>query len=385
LIGEFETGLTVVDVVSIGAGGGSIGWVDKRGVPQVGPISAGSMPGPACYGQGGTEPTLTDAAVVLGLLDPDRYLRGRVQIDPQASRDAIDRVFQDQFAWPAEKSADAIFELAAANMAHALRQVSVQRGHDPRNFAFLAFGGTLPLIVTRICEKLGLNRAIIPHNSSVFCAYGVLTADYMRTYVRTVEWNLMRTSDPTVVEDVRRQMIEQARSEFMSGGINWESADVSWEADCRFQGQVYEVRLPMEDRDLRPDDAESIATTFLEAYESEYGIGTAWKGSDVVLINVVLSVRANRHKPELRDHGEGLVPIDAAPNSSRPAWLRGALGVSEVGIFDELHLLPGSRVHGPAIIDCGDTTIAIPDQWSATRDEYLNFRMSLSSPTEGAS
>jgi len=196
---------------------------------------------------------------------------------------------------------------------------------------------------------------------------------------------LMRSSDPSAVEDVRRQMVEQARSEFESGGIQWESAQIAWEADCRFQGQVYEVRLPMEDRALRVDDADSIAKTFLEAYESEYGIGTAWKGSDVVLINIVLSVRAPRHKPPLREHGYELDSTDVVPNSRRQAWLRGSVGISEVDILEEQNLPAHSRVEGPAIIDCGDTTIVLPDQWSATRDEYLNFRMSLSSPSEGAS
>ena len=148
-LGPFQTGVNLVDVVSVGAGGGTIGWVSERGVPNVGPHSAGSTPGPAALGRGGDQPTVTDAMVTLGFIDPNNYLGGRVQLKPELSRTALDRVFGERYGWSTEESAAAMHDLVVVNMANAVREVSVGKGHDPREFLFLAYGGTLPLFAPR--------------------------------------------------------------------------------------------------------------------------------------------------------------------------------------------------------------------------------------------
>ena len=178
--GAYRTGINILDIVSVGAGGGSIAWLDGRGVPQVGPRSAGSEPGPACYARGGERPTVTDANVVLGLIDPGNYLKGAHQLDVGAARTAIERHIATPLGWTIERAAAAIYDLAVIEMANALRMVSVERGHHPRDFTFFSYGGGLGLFAVEICRRLGCPNIVVPDNCSAFSAYGVLTADYVR-------------------------------------------------------------------------------------------------------------------------------------------------------------------------------------------------------------
>jgi len=361
-LGELETGISLIDVVSIGAGGGSIGWIDQRGVPQVGPQSAGSLPGPACYERGGLEPTVTDAAVVLGLVDPDNYLGGRFHLDASASVAAMDRVFGDHFGWTPEHASEAVFELAATNMAHALRRISVERGHDPRRFLFFAFGGTLPMFVTRICEKLHMSNAVIPLNSSVFSAFGVLTADYVRRYSRTVEWDLRYPDDVDRVNQRRGEMLDLARKEAEADGFEFEDCTVSWAADLRFQGQVHEVPMPLPDRAFDADDAERLGREFPEVYERNYGKGSAWADSAVLLLNINATCSASRPAPPLESVWDGDRLTLAQSTTTRRAAISGST-MAEVPVYRDADLPPGTGAMGPAIVDLDDTTLVIGDGW----------------------
>ena len=188
--GPFHTGINILDVVSVGAGGGSIAWIDARGVPQVGPHSAGSEPGPACYGRGGTQPTVTDANVVARAHRPRELPQGPHALDAEAAGGRSRRRIGEPLGWSVEHAAAAIYDLAVIEMANALRVVSIERGHDPRDFTFFSYGGGLPLFAVEICRRLGCPRIVIPDNSSAFSAYGVLIADYVRQYERTVGWDL---------------------------------------------------------------------------------------------------------------------------------------------------------------------------------------------------
>ncbi|MEI7692740.1 MAG: hydantoinase/oxoprolinase family protein, partial [Actinomycetes bacterium] len=209
-LGPFMTGVNIVDVVSVGAGGGSIGWVSERGVPQVGPQSAGSTPGPAAMGRGGEEPTVTDAMVTLGFIDPDRYLGGRVQLQPELSKTALDDTFGERFGWSTEDAAASMHDLVVVNMANAVREVSVGKGHDPREFLFLAYGGTLPLFASQIAERLGIETIVIPQNSSVFCALGLLSADYVLRNDQGVGWDLSKPEGVGRVNEIADRMVEDA-------------------------------------------------------------------------------------------------------------------------------------------------------------------------------
>jgi N-methylhydantoinase A len=374
-VANLPTGINVVDVVSIGAGGGSIAWADERGVPQVGPWSAGSLPGPACYGRGGADPTVTDAALVAGLLDPGAYLDGRIQLDRDAAVAVIES-YGRRFGWSLEAAADAILQLTAANMASALRAITVERGHDPTRLPMIGFGGTLPMFAAAIGERLRLTRVILPANSSVFSAFGVLVAPYVRRYTRSLQVELTAPGDPSVVaavEGLREQMGELAREEAEVAGISGSDLRHDWIAELRFGGQVSELDMPLPPEPFTDAIAEELRAGFPARYERKYGPGTAWAGAPVVLVNLVLTAGAPLPRPQPAP--VTLAPESApvpAPMAERRVLLTGARWRDGVPVFDGSRFGAGARVAGPAIVDEHDTTVFVPEGWECRRDEWLS-------------
>jgi N-methylhydantoinase A len=372
-LGPFMTGVNIVDVVSVGAGGGSIGWVSERGVPQVGPHSAGSTPGPAAMGRGGEEPTVTDAMVTLGFIDPDNYLGGRVELQPDLARAALDRVFGERYGWSTEESAAAMHDLVVVNMANAVREVSVGKGHDPREFLFLAYGGTLPLFASQIAERLGIGTIVIPQNNSVFCALGLLSSDYVMRNDQGVGWDLSKPDGVGRVNEIADQMVADAISEMESEGFAHEDIIVQRTADLRFHGQAYELTLPMPDRKLVEDDAQAIFDQFLAHYERTYGEGTAWKGVPASLINYSVTVIGRGQRPTLNGVGHANGASNSLVREEREVFLPAERRRERIPVIDDASFGVGVEVEGPAIIDEGDTTVYVPPGTTATRDEYRNF------------
>jgi N-methylhydantoinase A len=375
--GPFHTGVNILDVVSVGAGGGSIAWLDARGVPQVGPHSAGSEPGPACYGRGGSEPTVTDANVVLGLIDPDNYLNGRHHLDVQAAGNVIEARIGEPLRWEVEHAAAAIYDLAVIEMANALRVVSIERGHDPRDFTFFSYGGGLGLFAAEICRRLGCPKIVIPDNASAFSAYGVLIADYVRQYDRTVSWVLSDQSRTAEVNGVAAELIAQAIADAAEEGISEQDLVIERSGDFRFLGQVYEVPVPLHDGDLTEQDAARLEREFPQIYERSYGEGTAWIGSPVVLLNLSIKVTNRRAKPVGREQeaqaGHGAPEAVAHRRVFLPVERREA----SLPVYPESRLPPGTVVEGPCIIDVGDTTLYVPENAACERDRQFNFALTV--------
>jgi N-methylhydantoinase A len=375
-IGPFETGMTAVDVISIGAGGGSIAWIDPRGVPQVGPESAGSNPGPVCYARGGSRPTVTDAAVVLGYIDPENYLGGRVKLDRSLATKAIDALFGKRFGWTPQEASEAIIDLVTTNMAHALREISIERGYDPRQFLMVAYGGMLPLFAVRICAKVGLEQIVVPRNSSVFSAFGVLTADYVRRYSRTVEWDLAEQVASKTVNAWREEMQSQALSDARHHGFQSSQCKTAWSGEFRFQGQTHEVAMPIPKRALTAKDAATLAGQFADIYERTYGKGTAWKWSPILMLNLVLSVSGSRPKPNLPKIAR-LTGRRAAAKASRRVFTASRSSEVEIPAYTEDQFVSNMAVSGPAIVDLSDSTLSIEPGWNCRRDDVGNFWMSI--------
>jgi N-methylhydantoinase A len=374
-LGPIETGLRLVEVISIGTGGGSIASLDDRGVPQIGPHSAGSMPGPACYGQGGTEPTVTDAAVVLGLIDPSDYLGGRMELVSAAAEGAIARTFPSSLGWEVSHVAQGILELTATNMAHALRSVTVERGHDPREFLMVGYGGMLPLFITQICDKLGVDRALVPRHSSAFSALGTILSDYVRRYSLTVSWDMRDTASFADVQTRRDELERHAREDAAREGVRDAEMTFGWGAECRFTGQVYEVEMPLAAERFDEESASRLSAAFRDHYESLYGRGTAWPEASVTLLNLTLSVRAARDKPTLPRY-EGIAVQDLPPALERWIRLPGQQQALAVPVYREADLGPGATLVGPAIVNQVDSTLLVGVGWRAQRDELLNFLLS---------
>ena len=372
-VSNMPVGLTTLDILSIGAGGGSLAGVDSRGVPKVGPHSAGSMPGPACYGRGGTVATVTDAAVVAGYVDPLNYLSGRVTLDFDRAVQAITD-FGANFGWGHDESINAILELTATNMADALRAVTIERGQDPRECTMFAYGGTLPLFAAAICSRLEIDRVVMPRNSSVFSAYGLMAAPFLRRLSRSLQISLLDADVADDIATVREEMERQALDEAAEGGIPESDCSFRWAADLRFVGQTFEIEVPLGEERLTAAAASELADGFPERYEATYGKGTAWEGSSVTLVNVNLTVTAERPVPPLEPVALTGRGMEGMEKGRREVLLPGGRR-AEVPVYDGPRIPAGAAFEGPAIVDESDTTVLVPPGWSCRRDEFLNYIM----------
>lgn len=383
--GEMETGLNMLDIISIGAGGGSIVSIDSRGVPQVGPRSAGADPGPVCYGRGGTEPTVTDAMIVLGLIDAGDYLGGRVSLDVEAAEAAMHATVADRFGWTAEEAAAGIYDLVVTNMSNALREVSVEKGYDPREFTLVGYGGTLPLFAASIAQRMGLPKVLLPANSSVFSARGLLAADFVRRYDRTVEW-VTSTNGPALakVNEVAEEVLGEARRELAEEGFSDEEMTLVRSADFRFGGQVWELPMALPDRAITAEDGRTFAEDFAEVYERSYGKGTAWPGAEVILLNYTVTAIGKQSKPSFPKYplAKSSDPA-AALRGDRMIYLPDRREAGPVKVYSDELVDPGNEVDGPAVINAHDTTIYVPDGVRARRDEYKNYVLSFDQESAG--
>ncbi len=372
-LGQLQTGVDIIDVVSVGSGGGSLAWIDSRGVPQVGPKSAGSTPGPVCYGKGGTQPTVTDATVTLGLLDPENYLKGRHSLDVAAARTAIEEKIAAPLGWTVEQAAAGIYDIAAQNMADALRTVSIERGHDPRPFTFFAYGGGLGLFAVEVARKLGCQTTVVPDNCAAFSAQGVLMADYVRAYNRTVNWIMVDPSQVANVNAVLADMRAEATKDASNDGIMVDDLEFSVTGEGCFAGQVWEITVPLPDRVLTAEDGAALAADFPSVYERAYGAGTAWLDSPALLVNV--GVRATYHRPKPASREQE--PVTGAPTptrlSQREVFLPSERVATTIPVYAEADFVPGATVEGPCILDVGDTTIYVPNGSTCGRDRFFNF------------
>jgi N-methylhydantoinase A len=311
--------------------------------------------------------------VTLGFIDPDNYLAGRVKLNPALAATALDRVFGQRYGWSTEESAAAMHDLVVVNMANAVREVSVGKGHDPREFLFLAYGGTLPLFASQIAERLGISTIVIPQNSSVFCALGLLSADYVMRFDQGVGWDLSKPEGVGRVNQIATQMVADAIAQMESEGFPRDQISVQRTADVRFQGQAYELTMEMPDRALTEDDAPALFDQFLVTYEQTYGEGTAWKGVPASLINYSVTVTGSQNRPDIGTAVASGHDVAPEPRELRRAFLPQQREWAEIPIIDAGHLPVGHRLEGPAIIDENDTTIFVPPGTTATRDEYSNY------------
>lgn len=315
--------LPAVDIHTVGAGGGSIAWRDAGGALRVGPRSAGAVPGPAAYGAGGLEPTVTDAHVVLGTLDPGHPLAGGVRLDGAAASAAVERL-ASELALSTGECAEGILRVANAEMVRALRVMSVERGLDPRGFALLAFGGAGPLHAAAIAEELGVERILVPRASGVLSALGLAAADRRATHQRSVFLDARKARAGDELGSLRAELLRQAQATL---GVGASPAEAAF--DVRYRGQSHELAVRESGEVL---GAAQIAERFEDEHERRYG----WREpqTPVEIVNVRLSA------------------IDPGP----PVDLTGAA--------DE----PAGAVTGPAVLRLEDTTVAVPPGWSGAPD-----------------
>jgi N-methylhydantoinase A len=340
-IGQFRIKVPSVDVHTVGAGGGSIAHVPQlTGALRVGPRSAGAEPGPAAYGQGGSEPTVTDANVVLGRL-PANLIGGEMTLDVEAARAAVGTV-AEAMGLTTEQAADGILRIVNENMAGALRVISVQRGHDPREFAMVAFGGAGPLHANAVAELMGSFPVIVPPSPGLLCALGDLVAGFRNEFAQT----LIRITSETTDDELRRILgdLESRAREWMDGeGIPSGAQHVEFVADMRYRGQGYEIPVPWGER---------LEEAFNQLHERLYGFRMPDTASEIVNLRAVGT--GDRPEPELPEE-------EPRPEELPP------------GTYERSQLHAGTTITGPSIVTEFDSTTVILDGYTAEIDRFFNL------------
>jgi len=375
---KYPVALPVIDVPSIGAGGGSIAWIEPdTGVLRVGPRSAGARPGPACYGAGGTEPTVTDANVVLGRIDPDYFLGGKITLDRRRAEEAMETV-AGPLGLSVEAAAAAVIEIVNSQMADLIRKVTVERGLDPARFAVFGYGGAAGLHVDAYASRLGCDTVVIPRTAAVFSAFGIAVSDVKRVSV---------LSDPmrapfdlrqwrTRFEDLEAGLAGDLRAE----GLPAEDLAVGWFVELQFRGQVHTVRVPVTAADLEADDGgERIVDRFTELYEARFGRGTAYRKAGVEAMTFVVEGVGALPLPVFEPTAEQASDAGAARAGERAVFFADRDDAEEVPVFDAERLRPGHEVVGPALVDAEDTTVLVGAGHRLWVDPFLNLRLSLGS------
>ncbi len=376
-VGRYALGLPALEINTVGAGGGSIAWIDEGGLLRMGPQSAGANPGPACYGRGGELPTCSDANLVLGYLDPDYFAGGRIKLDAEAARRAI----RDKVARPLglslTQAAHGMYQIMNVNMATGIREISIQKGHDPREFPLICAGGAGPVHAALIARELAMPRVLIPRESSVFCAVGMLRSDLKHDFVRSYHTTL---SAGAIDEDRFLRLVAEMEAEaddvLGREGIASSRRVYRHAFDLRYQGQYHEVTVEVGAKAVRSVDLEAIARAFHSRHDRLYGYALEEEGTALELVNLRLSALGESAKPEIRRRPRLGPDASTARKGRRAVFLPSLMDYAEVEVYDGHAMGPGNRLEGPAMVERIDTTLFLPPDFVLEVDDHGSYLMS---------
>jgi N-methylhydantoinase A len=367
LIGEFQIYIPSVSVSSIGEGGGSIAWVDGQGVLKVGPESAGSQPGPACYGRGGGRATITDAFAALGLLGLSEIGYSAVKIDREKARAVVGEL-AGRLGRTVEETAEAIIRIAVSGMYTDVSALVSRFGIDPREFSCLAFGGAGPMMACFLARELSMRETVVPTTPGVLSALGGLIADIKSDFIKTLYINLDSTVGKTISDEfatLKNKALEWLYKDQAYSGPH----RLTYSAEMRYRGQSFELDTPLDPAAVAAEDFVGIAAAFHAEHERVYGHADASAG--VQLISLRLVVSGHTAKPKLKRHR--LDPQPATPRQHSEVWLDGAY--RNIAVFARSDLRAGQTFSGPAVVTQDDCTTVIPMGMTARVDEYANIRI----------
>jgi N-methylhydantoinase A len=367
-IAQFPIRVPVIDIHTIGAGGGSIAWIDEGGAMIVGPQSAGADPGPACYNIGGTEPTVTDGNLLVGHLNPNNFLGGEIRLFPDKAKSAIKEHLSVVGKDPVENG-EGILRVVNSNMVKGIMVVSVQRGYDPRKFDLVAFGGAGPMHAAFLARELGIRRIIVPPNPGNFCAFGAVLANVRYDYVTTC----LKPVDDLSVDDYNK-IYEKIKSsgtrDLAVEGFSQDKVLFACTADMRYKGQTWELTVPTPDAVRSPQDIQRIAEDFHAIHKRTYGYDM--KDEKVIAVNLRAAAIGEVPKVRMKKRAsENEKPPSEARTSFRNVFSGGTH--IEYQVFDRTRLVSGNALEGPAIIEEYGSTTVIPPGMKARVDSYDNI------------
>ena len=363
----------VIDLVEIGAGGGSIAWVDSGGILRVGPQSAGADPGPVCYGRGGEEPTITDANLVLGRLDPEYFLGGKMKLDVEGATKAIESKCAKPLGLDLLEVALGIVEIANTAMVNALRRISVQRGYDPREFMLVAFGGAGPVHANRLADQLEIPKTLIPMSPGITSATGLLVTDLKHDYSNTLIQPIDEL-DLSAIENTYVGMETQGRTALSNEGMEENSIRFIRQVDVRYIGQSYELGIVVEPGKFDGVRRDQILEEFHKEHERAYGFSAP--GEPVEIVAIRLTAVGDIAKPTLREIGKTSGGVDSASRTTRSVYFAESKGFVDCPVYDRYKLSSGDVLQGPAIIEEMDSTTIIHPEYKGDVDRYGNIFLS---------
>ncbi|PRH89701.1 5-oxoprolinase [Labrys okinawensis] len=366
---RYRVGVPMIQVETLGAGGGSIGWIDSLGLLQVGPQSAGSEPGPACYGRGGTDPTTSDANLVLGYLNPEGLLGGKLPLDVAKARGAIARI-AGPLGISIEQAAYGMFTIVNSGMVNGIRRVSVERGYDPRDFVLVGAGGATAAHITALAREMGIDTIILPKLASGLCAFGQIISDVKYNYMATAPLRLDNEGACEKIDTLFGEIEAQGVRHLETDGFASERIAIKRSLEMRYVGQVHECTVDIDNFRIDETTIDKVKDAFHARHEELYTYCERHNPVEVVNIESTLYGLIEKPKPPRL---EGTGSLDLALKGSRPAIFQASGEATSTPVYDGSKLGVGVSVTGPAIIEEVTTTIVIEPGWTATLHESGSY------------
>jgi N-methylhydantoinase A len=366
---RYRIGVPMIQVETLGAGGGSVAWIDAMGLLQVGPQSAGADPGPACYGLGGTLPTVTDANLVLGYLNPDGLLGGRLPLDHEMARKAIKGI-ADPLGISLERAAYGIYTIVNNNMVNGIRRVSVERGYDPRDFVLVGAGGATAAHITWLAREMGIDTVILPKLASGLCAFGQIISDVKYNYMATSPLRLNDSASCSTINTLFKKIEAEGVRHLEADGFADGQIEIRRSIDMRYVGQVHECTVDIGRFEIDAKSIEKVKDAFHRRHEALYTYSERHNAVEAVNIESTLYGHVDKPKPPRIDKG---APAAKAVKGYRTAIFSAAGRPQRTPVYDGGRLGAGATVNGPAIIEEVTTTIVVDPEWTARLDSSGSY------------
>lgn len=366
---RYRIGVPMIQVETLGAGGGSIGWIDSFGILQVGPQSAGSQPGPACYGQGGEEPTTSDANIVLGYLSPEGLLGGQLPLDPEKARKAINKI-AEPMGLTIEQAAYGMFTIVNNNMVNGIRRVTVERGFDPRDFALVGAGGATAAHITALAREIGIETIILPKLASGLCAFGQIISDVKYNYMATSPARLDNDDAYDRINRLFKKIEAEGVAHLAKDGFAKSKTRIKRSLEMRYVGQVHECTVDIATFEIGAKSIERVKEAFHRRHEELYTYSE--RHSAVEVVNIESTVQGLIDKPKLPKLARGK-PVEKTLKGHRKAIFEASGKSIRTPIYDGAALGAGAVIAGPSIIEEVTTTIVIEPGWTASLHESGSY------------
>ena len=357
---RYRIGIPMIQVETLGAGGGSVGWIDEMGLLQVGPQSAGADPGPACYNKGGNDPTVSDANLVLGYLNPDGLIGGKLPLNYKNAFNSIEEKIAKPLNLSVKKAAYGIFTIVNNNMVNGIRRVSVERGYDPRDFVLVAAGGATGAHITALASEMGINTVIVSKLSSGLCAYGQIISDVKYNYMATIPVRLDENCDYEKINRLFKDIETKGKEHLINDGFNEEEIDIYRSMEMRYLGQIHECTVNIETFDIDNETIEKVKDAFHKRHEELYTYSELQSPVELVNIESTLYGRIDRPDPS---EIESDTLLKEAIKSSRNLIFSNSGESIKTPVYDGNFLSDGHQINGPAVVEEDTTTLVIEPGW----------------------